>query len=150
MRIIINELKRIALNRPEGYLDDVMRHGIVINNGKYLSIEMTDYVELCKKYKSDDDIQNKIKSSSCGCCKNKNLPPIKSQIRNVINSMKKVVRQAATLNHVFAEKDIINNRNNICHACEYYIHEKNRCAKCGCFTALKTSLITEKCPIKKW
>lgn len=38
----------------------------------------------------------------------------------------------------------------ICKTCEFYKPKTNRCAKCGCFMKLKTSLEHATCPIKKW
>jgi hypothetical protein len=40
------------------------------------------------------------------------------------------------------------NRIEICSACEH--HTGVRCRLCGCFTAIKTWLPHEDCPIGKW
>lgn len=41
-------------------------------------------------------------------------------------------------------------RLSICFACKYYLVDKKKCIKCGCYMPLKTKLDTAKCPINKW
>lgn len=59
----------------------------------------------------------------------------------------------ALINHAadgFAQvnEDELNRRKSICAACPEY--ENGKCKKCGCFTNLKASWQSEKCPINKW
>lgn len=35
-------------------------------------------------------------------------------------------------------------------ACGFYIEEKNRCVKCGCYLKAAIKWATKHCPIKKW
>lgn len=42
----------------------------------------------------------------------------------------------------------LNRRKSICSTCPE--HENGRCKKCGCFTNLKASWESEKCPLGKW
>jgi hypothetical protein len=48
MRINIEKLKSNAINRPSGYLEDVLSKGIV--NGNYLEITPAMYREMLMKY----------------------------------------------------------------------------------------------------
>jgi len=41
-------------------------------------------------------------------------------------------------------------RMNICVSCEKYLKATKRCAKCGCFLAIKTKLPMFHCPLDKW
>lgn len=41
-------------------------------------------------------------------------------------------------------------RFNICRSCEHLFHPTMNCKKCGCFTAAKTWLPRQKCPVDKW
>lgn len=38
----------------------------------------------------------------------------------------------------------------ICHGCEYFLKESNRCGSCGCFLGTKTKWSTSSCPLGKW
>jgi hypothetical protein len=38
----------------------------------------------------------------------------------------------------------------ICDACEFFLRDKNRCAKCGCRLNWKSRLEAWHCPIQKW
>ena len=47
-----------------------------------------------------------------------------------------------------ADAETVQNRKNICLKCEKY--NFGVCEDCGCFTAAKVKLTSEKCPIGKW
>ena len=47
-----------------------------------------------------------------------------------------------------ADAETVQNRMNICLGCEKY--NFGVCEDCGCFTAAKVKLSSEKCPIGKW
>lgn len=49
-----------------------------------------------------------------------------------------------------SDKDIIEERLAICNTCEWLRPKTQRCRKCGCFMALKTTLLQAKCPMGKW
>jgi hypothetical protein len=49
-----------------------------------------------------------------------------------------------------SDKDLIEMRLDICKQCEFYRPKTNQCKKCGCFMALKTTLLQAKCPIGNW
>lgn len=49
-----------------------------------------------------------------------------------------------------SDKDLIEERMDICVTCEFYRPKSNRCVKCGCFMALKSTLRQAKCPVGKW
>ena len=49
-----------------------------------------------------------------------------------------------------SDRDLIEQRLEICNQCKYFSKATARCKKCGCFMKLKTTLQKAKCPIGKW
>ncbi len=49
-----------------------------------------------------------------------------------------------------SDKDLIEKRLDICKTCEFFRPKSARCAKCGCFMHLKTTLLQAKCPVGNW
>jgi uncharacterized paraquat-inducible protein A len=49
-----------------------------------------------------------------------------------------------------SDKDIIEQRLEICKVCPAFRPKTQRCSKCGCFMQLKATLTLAKCPIGKW
>jgi uncharacterized paraquat-inducible protein A len=49
-----------------------------------------------------------------------------------------------------SDKDIIEQRLEICKACPDFKKNTQRCRHCGCFMQLKATLTLAKCPIGKW
>jgi hypothetical protein len=47
-----------------------------------------------------------------------------------------------------SEKEMIDERMAICKTCQWF--NGKRCLQCGCFMALKTTLLEAHCPIEKW
>jgi len=50
----------------------------------------------------------------------------------------------------FVEKEVVENRLEICSTCPHLRKSMNQCTKCGCFMKLKTRLTSSTCPIGKW
>ncbi len=69
----------------------------------------------------------------------------------VINGGKAAVRVAKSISSnspVLVSKEEETRRLATCHGCKHFTGTK--CELCGCFTALKTKLATERCPANKW
>jgi hypothetical protein len=49
-----------------------------------------------------------------------------------------------------SDKDIIEQRLEICKVCPDFKKNTQRCKHCGCFMQLKATLTLAKCPIGKW
>jgi hypothetical protein len=85
-----------------------------------------------------------------GCCGRKNLPPITEQAKNLAGAI------GRTANALIEGKQIKRSNQEqdkvlgICRECEFYIKEKQRCSKCGCYLAMKIKLEQEVCPVGKW
>ncbi len=46
--------------------------------------------------------------------------------------------------------EVSQERLKICGGCEYYLKDRDKCEKCGCFMAFKTMVMSASCPIDKW
>lgn len=49
-----------------------------------------------------------------------------------------------------SDKQLIEDRLEICKACPALRKTTMQCTKCGCFMKLKTTLVAASCPIGKW
>jgi uncharacterized paraquat-inducible protein A len=49
-----------------------------------------------------------------------------------------------------SDKEVIEQRLEICKVCPAFRPKTQRCSKCGCFMQLKATLTLAKCPIGKW
>jgi hypothetical protein len=49
-----------------------------------------------------------------------------------------------------SDKELIEQRLEICKVCPAFRPRTKRCSKCGCFMELKTTLMQASCPIGKW
>lgn len=57
------------------------------------------------------------------------------------------------LNYIFNKNKYISKlRFQQCNKCKYLVNieHKKICGLCGCFLDLKTTVLSEKCPIEKW
>lgn len=94
----------------------------------------------------------KLKELPGGCCGGE------QKIEATVPQMAKTVAQAGidTIKHIVSGKGAIcsqeeeDARMAICKKCQFYIPEKNRCQKCGCFLTLKLKLKAVSCPIRLW
>lgn len=53
-------------------------------------------------------------------------------------------------NTEYVDKQISEERLDICKSCPFLVKATSQCQKCGCFMHLKTKLEKAKCPIGKW
>ena len=49
-----------------------------------------------------------------------------------------------------SDKELIESRLAICNTCPWFNKNLQKCRKCGCFMALKSTLKQASCPIGKW
>jgi hypothetical protein len=76
------------------------------------------------------------------------MPPVTEQVKNLTQAVARAVGALVTGNQVIADEETRRNRIAICEGCEML--QGWRCSKCGCSTAAKVALQTEKCPMAKW
>lgn len=159
MKILISEIQSKKSIRPEGYIEEIMALGHV--EGEYLVVDKKrQYFELFKKYSPATALSGK------SCCGNSSreqkipqfdritpqyaLPPVTTQVKNAFGAATRVLSNIVNNHRIMAEEDVILQRKSICESCEFWLKDKQRCTKCGCYTALKIKLSSESCPIKKW
>jgi hypothetical protein len=53
------------------------------------------------------------------------------------------------LGTVYIEKDVAQNRYDICKGCEHFL-PTTQCSKCLCFMKAKVKLAEAECPLGKW
>jgi len=78
------------------------------------------------------------------------LPPVSEQLVNAAKAVVRVAVATAEQKPVFAEPDEVERRRGACAGCEFWIADRRRCSKCGCYTNKKILLATEKCPAGNW
>ena len=49
-----------------------------------------------------------------------------------------------------ASDEVQEKRYSVCKACPKFIKSTSQCRECGCFMAMKTSLLQATCPLNKW
>jgi len=49
-----------------------------------------------------------------------------------------------------ASDELQEKRYSICKSCPKFINSTSQCRECGCFMAMKTSLLQATCPLNKW
>ena len=85
-----------------------------------------------------------------GDCKNPPMPPAAEIAMHAGHSGYRAA-SAVLLGHTLKVTDEQQaQRLEICASCEFYHAAKQRCTRCGCYTAAKSWLKTEKCPVGKW
>lgn len=129
-RFTIAALHRVAVMRPDGYVEDVLSRGTV--TGQTVSMSDEDYAALAAKYR---DVR----------------PP--SFAQKVKNFAASAINHLASGMPMASDEEVIR-RHDICLGCEFY--KGNSCQKCGCpvnrqkqFIS-KLSWANERCPIGKW
>lgn len=157
MRMRIEDVRRVASQRPDGYLEEVLASGKV--EGDVLVLERVAYVNLLKKY-NPTAIKPLVNQSCCGNTnsisfikpkpKKLEMPPTSIQASNAIKAASRIVANVFQGKPIMATNEVVTSRKAICDACEFLDKTRNRCSKCGCAYARKISLNTERCPIGKW
>lgn len=78
------------------------------------------------------------------------LPSMTQMAKNVLGSLGKTIKAAASGQGVKVTQETAEARLAICRTCPFFRHTDERCSKCGCYMAVKTYLRAEKCPVGKW
>jgi hypothetical protein len=77
-------------------------------------------------------------------------PSLSEQAKNLTQFVSDVTKDAINSGSLFASKEVQQERLSICHKCEYYDPNQERCKHCGCFLEHKTKFSSGSCPINKW
>jgi predicted TIM-barrel enzyme len=78
------------------------------------------------------------------------MPSVSNMIYNASKSIVNNIQSVAAGNPLNMSDEGAKNRLDICKSCDFFDSVQERCAKCGCFMAVKTYLKAEKCPMGKW
>lgn len=121
------QLEHRAKQRPQGYIEDVLRHAVV--EGDDISLSEEDHKALVEKYSA---------------------PGLMTMARTSGFSMKQWIENGGQV----VTQEQYDARLDVCKGCEFWkgnaMINGGRCMKCGCFTKFKLRMATEKCPIDKW
>ena len=79
-----------------------------------------------------------------------NFPSLHQEVLNLASAVARAAVSLVTTGKVIAPEEVRKTRIAICEQCDQL--KVNRCLKCGCYTAAKVALATEKCPYEppKW
>lgn len=159
IKIRLPELKDKAKSRPEGYYDKVVSMGRIDRDVLILTPKA--YSDLLKIYNPASVLP--AQGSCCGkrtspspmpkslpTPKPPPMPPLMTQAKNAASAVGRVISNVINRNPLKAPDDIIASRKEVCAACEFWVKDKERCSKCGCYTRIKLTLSSERCPIGKW
>jgi hypothetical protein len=100
-----------------------------------------------KNYLKD---QIRIQKLSSSTRSNMSYPSIPQMAKNLGRDIVKNVQSVAAGNPLNVEQTEAEKRKSICHGCEFFNKQSERCLKCGCFMAVKVYLKASNCPIGKW
>lgn len=129
-KIALAQLEEAAKERPEGYMDEVVRRGFV--EGEFVYLTKQALQTLQKLY-----------------AKGKQPPSVAAMIKSATVAMGKEARAIAKgEDGVSAEE--VTRRLAICKPCSSYLEAQGRCSECGCYMKFKARLRTQNCPRKKW
>jgi len=78
------------------------------------------------------------------------LPSTVDMAKNLIESGKQILQGIVSGEGVMVDDAVKLARLDTCHACEFFIHDSQRCSKCGCFMKTKAAFNKVTCPIGKW
>jgi hypothetical protein len=124
-KILLENLDKLAATKPKGYREAVLAVAS-INDG---------FAEI-----SDDDFYR---------LHPKALPTPTTLAKNLTKAVtKETVARFQGVSPLGTEE--ISKRLAICHSCEFFRAQDERCSKCGCFLKYKTAWRSQKCPIGKW
>jgi len=80
------------------------------------------------------------------------LPPLTKMAGNLAREAFHAARALAGGSELCVPDSVMDERLDLCRACDYFREEGNRCThtKCGCFLKIKTHYAPMRCPIGKW
>lgn len=81
------------------------------------------------------------------------MPGIGSLAKNLGKAVISVAKTAVTTGEIRVSAEEQNRRMEMCKACKtWYREQSQRCSHpdCGCYMRVKTWLVAQHCPVKKW
>lgn len=75
---------------------------------------------------------------------------LKCKLKNLKNSITRIVKDTFEGKDVIASEELINTRMEICKNCKYISENKTYCTECGCILSFKTKFKSSECPKKYW
>lgn len=78
------------------------------------------------------------------------LPSMTRMAKNIAGSLARSAVSALKGQGIRISSEEAARRLALCGTCQFFRQTDKRCAKCGCFMAMKTYLRAERCPIGKW
>lgn len=134
MRLRIAKIREQAADRPAGYVDAVLAAGSL--DGDWLDLTPEAHAALREKYRPQAPSAP-------------SLPSVPAMAARAARAA--VAESAAILSGAppVPEEESAR-RLAICESCPEFRPADRRCAKCGCYMALKTRLRSQHCPAGKW
>jgi ribosomal protein L32 len=86
----------------------------------------------------------------CQLIKNRGGEPALPNMVSMAKNVAQAVSSAAKRGAVLVDDEEKEKRLKVCRQCEFYRTSDKRCAVCGCYTELKTTLASWHCPIGRW
>jgi len=134
-KISLFSIRENSKNRLDGYIEEVMKRGVV--DGDFITLSEEDFQYIRKTFSKEST--NEIK-----------LPKIATMAKTAITSTAHWLSSGARK----ASDEVIQKRLSECKGCEFWnssaFNNTGRCMKCGCSTWVKLRMDTEKCPIGRW
>ena len=141
-----NNLDKVATTRPPGYVEEVLAVATVGPDG-ILQISDEDFMRLHAMIPLKPVFAPK--DMPVGPVPAPTLPSLTTMAGNLVGAVAKEAAAIAAGAPAATDEDI-EARMVICRTCEFYIQDKERCSKCGCFMRAKSRLRSAKCPEGKW
>lgn len=125
LTVAISDIYRQSHHRSAGYVDEILAHGVLSEDGKMVEIDKASFLELRAKYST---------------------PPLLTE--TLLTASISIARWAAA-GFPIASESALMARSCQCWLCPQWDARAQRCLACGCYS-LKHWLETEKCPLGKW
>ncbi len=164
----IGRLEMAVPRRKPGLREAYMKVGklVTIRNQPFIQLSDADYQAIRKQFALGNP-SLPVARDSVEAPKPKHIPPLINKpgnapklpglaaaAKNAAAAAGRVITAAATGQPVQVPETEFQRRMALCAACDQYIKETQRCAKCSCYLASqvigKARLATEKCPANKW
>ena len=159
-RIKLSVLESLVPYRKEGYLEDVLKCGRLVDG--VVELDDGDFQRIRSDYATGKvgPLQPRPETQTGGSSSSDNftntappevkLPPISEMAKSLLAS----TANWASKGFKFTSQETLEARLSACYACEFWnskgFRGTGRCMKCGCSTWAKLRLSHEKCPVDKW
>jgi hypothetical protein len=165
--IHIGRLERAVPKRKPGIREAYMKVGkpVSIRGQPFWQVSESDYQAMRKEFALEkpkpstaSGVSGASKASTLPTLQRTNAPPrlpgIFTAAKNAASAATRIITAAANGQTIQVPEAEFQRRMTICQACENYIKETQRCAKCACFLERlvigKARLATEACPDGNW